>query len=346
MSSIGIATVGAGAWGSRVVAALAATPGAQLRWICDRNPANLARLEGVHPGTRLTTSFDEVLRDGGVAALVVAAESRNHHPLARQALQADRHVLVEKPLALSTNDAADLCTLARRARRTLMVGHLLLYDPAVTVARQAIDAGELGDVLTLHSQRTNLGTVRRDENAWWSLAPHDVAVALHLLGELPHEVSATGGCFLQRGRGVEDLAFATLRFGDGRLAHVHVSWLDPLKRRSLTVVGSKKMLTFEESASEQRIKIFDRRAVSFSEGQPRDGQGALTDELVSVHRGEMRAPALPAGDPLRLQCAHFIECVQTGQRPRTDGEQGLAVVRVLEAGQRSMRAGGAPTPLA
>jgi predicted dehydrogenase len=339
MSSIGIAAVGAGAWGSQVVRALHATSGARLRWVCDRNPAHLARLEGLYPGVRLTAHLDDLLADAAVDALVVAAEPRNHHPLARRALQAARHVLVEKPLALSAHDAADLCTLAERTQRTLMVGHLLLYDPAVALARQAIDSGELGEVLTLHSQRTNLGTVRRDENAWWSLAPHDVAIALYLLGESPTEISATAGCFLQRRRGVEDLAFATLRFGGGRLAHVHVSWLDPLRRRTLTVVGSKKMLTFEESASEQRIKIFDRRVVP-------ERDGVFAGDEVAVHNGDVYVPVLPPADPLRAQCAHFVDCVRTGQRPRTDGEQGLAVVRVLEAGQHSIRAGGAPTPVA
>ena len=339
MSSIGIAAVGAGAWGQRLVRALAATDGARLRWVCDRNPAHLARLEGVYPGVRLTAHIDDLLADGAVEALVVAAEPRNHHPLARRALQSARHVLVEKPLALSARDAVELCTLAERVQRTLMVGHLLLYDPAVALARQAIDSGELGEVLTLHSQRTNLGTVRRDENAWWSLAPHDVAIALYLLGESPTEISATGGCFLQRGRGVEDLAFATLRFAGGRLAHMHVSWLDPLRRRALTVVGSKKMLTFEESASEQRIKIFDRRALAGGDG------GSAPDE-VAVHHGGVTVPALPPADPLGAECAHFVDCVRTGARPRTDGAQGLAVVRVLEAGQHSMRAGGAPTPVA
>jgi predicted dehydrogenase len=343
MSSIGIAAVGAGAWGQHVVRALAATPGARLRWVCDRNPEHLARLAGMYPGVRLTPHFDDLIADGEVDALVVAADPRNHHPLARRALQSARHVLVEKPLALSARDAADLCTLAERAQRTLMVGHLLLYDPAVALARQAIDSGELGDVLTLHSQRTNLGTVRRDENAWWSLAPHDVAIALHLIGESPTEVSATGGCFLQRGRGVEDLAFATLRFAGGRLAHVHVSWLDPLRRRTLTVVGSRKMLTFEESSSEQRIKIFDRRAGIVTGG---GGGGVTASDEVAVHRGGVTVPALPPADPLRAQCDHFIDCVRTGTRPRTDGAQGLAVVRVLEAGQHSMRAGGAPTPVA
>ena len=331
--------MGAGAWGQKLVRALAATDGASLRWVCDRNPEHLARLVGVYPGVRLTSHLDDLLGDAAVDAVIVAAEPRNHHPLARRALQSARHVLVEKPLALSARDAADLCALAERVQRTLMVGHLLLYDPAVTLARQAIDSGELGEVLTLHSQRTNLGTVRRDENAWWSLAPHDVAIALHLLGELPTEVSATGGCFLQRGRGVEDLAFATLRFPGGRLAHLHVSWLDPLRRRTLTVVGSKKMLTFEESASEQRIKIFDRRAIA-------DGDGATAPGEVAVHHGGVTVPALPPVDPLRAQCAHFVDCVRTGSRPRTDGAQGLAVVRVLEAGQHSMGAGGAPIPVA
>lgn len=340
MSSIGIAAVGAGAWGSQVIRTLASTPGALLRWICDSNPATLARAAGTYPGVGAAAALDDALADPAVDAVVVASNAASHFKLARQALQAGRHVLCEKPLALRPGEAAELNALAERARKTLMVGHLLIYDPAIMFARSAIESGELGDVLMLHTQRTNLGTIRRRENAWWSLAPHDVAIALYLLGAAPTEVSATGAGFVQKGRGVEDAAFATLKFAGGALAHIHVSWLDPLKRRALTVVGTRKMLTFEESATEQRLKLFDRRA-----GVEKGERGVRSDDVLPVHRGDVFAPPLPAADPLLVQCSHFIECVRTGRRPRSDGAQGVAVVRVLEAGQRSIEAGGAPAPL-
>jgi len=227
MSSIGIAVVGAGAWGSQVIRAMASTPGCLLRWICDRDPVSLARMGGIYGGVALAAGLDEALEDPAVDAVVIAATAADHYALARQALKAGRHVLVEKPLALRVSDATELCALAGKARRTLMVGHLLVYDPAIMLARTTIEGGELGDILMLHSQRTNLGTIRRGESAWWSLAPHDVAIALYLLGAVPTEVSATGAGFVQRQRGVEDVVFASLRFAGGALAHIHVSWLDP-----------------------------------------------------------------------------------------------------------------------
>lgn len=293
--------VGAAGWGSNVVRTFAATRGASLRGVCDLRPELLARVSAAHPGVRVTQSFDDLLADDGVAAIAVAVDGANHHRLARRALQSGRHVFVEKPLALTVADSEELCAVAEETRRILMVGHLLLYHPAVLQAKRAIDAGELGQVRYLHSQRVNLGVVRESESAWWSLAPHDIAVAMYLLDAVPSAVSATGGHYLRPARGMQDLAFASLTFADGRMAHVHVSWIDSEKRRTLTIVGSQKTLTVDQTA-------------------PIDG----------------------AGEPLRAECDHFVECVRTGQKPRSDGAQGLAVVRVLDAGERSMRQGGAP----
>jgi predicted dehydrogenase len=255
----------------------------------------------LHPGVRLTRSFDDLLRDPEVGAVALAVDAGSHHRLARRALEAGRHVFVEKPLALTVADSEELCVVAERNRRTLMVGHLLLYHPKILVAKRALEAGELGEIRYLHSQRVNLGVVRANENAWWSLAPHDVAVATFLLGGSPATVSATGGCFLQTTRGVEDVAFASLRWADGRMAHVHVSWIDAEKRRSVTIVGARGSITIDGTA-----------------------------------------PITGAEEPLRVECEHFVDCVRTGARPRSDGVHGLAVVRILEAGERSMRAGGVP----
>jgi predicted dehydrogenase len=305
MSTLGIAVVGAASWGSNVVRAFATTKGASLRGVCDLNPQLLARVSASHPGIRVTRSFDDLLDDPEVTAVALAVDAGNHHRLARRALEAGRHVLVEKPMALNVADGEDLCRIADRTRRVLMVGHLLLYHPAVLLAKRAIDAGELGDVRYIHAQRVNQGVVREHENAWWSLAPHDVAVATYLFGGQPSTISATGGCYLQTSRGIEDIAFAALTWADGRMAHVHVSWLDRQKRRTLTIVGSKETFVIDGSA-----------------------------------------PVAGADEPLRAECDHFVECVLTGRRPRSDGAQGLAVVRILEAGERSMRMGGAPISLA
>ncbi len=332
------AVVGASGWGKNVVRTFSIARGSRLRWVCELSSELRAGTEARHPGVRTTAAWDEVLRDPEVKAVAIAVDVPNHFHLAHAALSAGRHVFVEKPLTLTSADARALVTLAQARQLTLMVGHLLLYHPAVELTKARIDAGELGDVYYLYSQRVNLGIVREGENAWWSLAPHDIAVAMYLFGATPISVSATGAVFLQRERGIEDIAFAALRFPGDRMAHIHVSWLDPHKQRSLTVVGSKRMLTFDDAAADEKVKIYDKSAV------PRPGHITYA-EGVAVRTGDMLAPALPGKEPLLAECEHFIDCVQTGRVPRSDGAQGLAVVQVLEAGQKSLRAGGAPVPL-
>ncbi|MBC8131907.1 MAG: Gfo/Idh/MocA family oxidoreductase [Deltaproteobacteria bacterium] len=350
MTEIAVAVVGAAGWGQNVIRAFYQARGASLRWVCDLNQGlldGLIGLDGQHgqqgiegrfPGVRTTRSFDQVLDDPEVRAVAIAVDAPNHHRLVKAALEAGRHVFVEKPLTLTASDAEELCGLAERKRLTLMVGHLLLYHPAVVRIKALLDAGDLGDVLYLYAQRVNLGIVRQVENAWWSLAPHDVAAAIHLFGGCPQSVSATGASYLQRERAIEDVAFATLRFSDGRVAHLHVSWLDPHKRRSLTVVGTKKMLTFDDTLLDEKLKIYDRAAV------PRSGHATYAEGVV-VRVGDVVSPFLPSVEPLLVECEHFVACVADGLAPRSDGRQGLAVVKVLEAGERSMRAGGAPVEI-
>ncbi len=337
-NNVGLAVVGAAGWGKNVVRAFSIARGCELRWVCDLNAQLLAATAQRHPGVKTSASLAEVLADAQVTAVAVAVDVPNHHAVAKQALLSGRHVFVEKPLTLTSGEAEELCGLAKQRNLTLMVGHLLLYHPAVVLAKQRIDAGELGDVYYLYSQRVNLGIVRETENAWWSLAPHDVALAMHLLGESPVAISATGAVFLQRDRQVQDIAFASLRFSAGKIAHIHVSWLDPHKRRSLTVVGSKRMLSFDDTAADERVKIYDKSAI------PPPGHTTYA-EGVAVRSGDVVAPALANKEPLLEECEHFIECVQTGRRPRSDGEQGLAVVRTLEAGQKSLANDGMPVEI-
>ncbi|MES1204840.1 MAG: Gfo/Idh/MocA family oxidoreductase [Pseudomonadota bacterium] len=338
MPAVGIAVVGASGWGQNVVRAFFVARGSALRWVCDLNEALLAGIETRFPGVKVTRTFDQVLADPGVHAVAVAVDAPNHHRLAKAALESGRHVFVEKPLALTAGDADELCQLAERRGLVLMVGHLLLYHPAVERVKATLDAGELGDVLYLYAQRVNLGIVREAENAWWSLAPHDVALAIHLFGASPVSVSATGATYLQRDRHIEDVAFAALRFADGRMAHLHVSWLDPHKRRSLTVVGTRRMLAFDDTLPDEKLKIYDRGAM------PRPGHTTYAQGVV-VRGGDVVSPALPNAEPLVAECEHFVARVTGGGAVRSDGRQGLAVVRVLEAGMTSMRAGGIPVPI-
>lgn len=328
-----VAVVGAGGWGQNHVRNFAALNGAELRYVCDRSEQVRAQLRPAYPSVELVADLDTVLADADVQAIVIASDAPSHEALARRAIEADRDVFVEKPLTLSAASSAALSELAEARGRILMVGHLLLYHPAIEKLRALIDAGELGEVLYLTSERTNLGVVRRDENAWWSLAPHDISVANYLLGASPVSVSASGGVFLQPERDIEDVVFATVKYPGGKLAHVHVSWLDPHKTRRLTVVGDRKMAVFDDTSPDQKLTLFDKGidrpppALSYAEG-------------VRLRTGDIVVPALRMSEPLRRECEAFLEAVRTRKPPRADGRSGWEVVRVLEAGARSLAEAG------
>ncbi len=336
-NEIGIGVVGTGDWGANLVRNFADLPGARLVALCDTDPKRLARAAAQHPGARAVASVDELLDLPDVQAVVVSASAVSHHPLARAALRAGRDVFVEKPLALEVPHAEELVRLAREGRRVLMAGHLLLVHPAVRHLKDMVDRGELGDLYYIYSQRVNLGKVRRDENALWSFAPHDLSVILHLLGEEPEDVVARGSAFLQ-GR-VEDVVFVDLRFPGGRLAHVHVSWLDPHKLRKFTVVGSRRMVVFDDMEASEKVKVYDK-------GVDRAGEVVSYGDALTVRSGDILIPKIPLQEPLRLECLHFVECVRDRRTPLTDGAGGLQVVRVLAAAQASLERGGAPVSLA
>ena len=329
-----IAQVGLGKWGPNVLRNFAGLPGCRVKWCCDRDEDALTKVQVAYPGIETTGEYSHLLADDEVDAIVVTASARAHYPLAKAALESGKHVLVEKPLALLVADAQQLVDLARQQDRKLMVGHLLLYHPAVQRLKVYIHEGELGQVRYIYSQRLNLGQVRRDETAMWSLAPHDISVALYLLDQEPVSVSAQGRDFLQPG--VHDLVFVTMHFPDGSLAHCHVSWLDPHKVRRFTVVGSEKMAMFDDMASREKLKIYDH-GVEFP-------QVGYTD-LHTLRFGDIHIPRIDMREPLRLECQHFIDCIQQGTKPLSDGENGLAVLRVLDAAQQSLERGGQPVVL-
>lgn len=335
---VGIAVVGAGGWGKNHVRNYAAIPEADLRYVCDRDEGIRSKMAVLYPSARAVADTHVAFADPAVSAIVVATQAPSHFEIAKAALEAGRDVFVEKPLCLSSEQAEQLCRLAEDGGRILMVGHLLLYHPAVERLKRIIDDGEIGDVLYIYAQRVNLGVVRREENAWWSLAPHDISVANYLLGAFPEAVSATGSSYLQPDRGIEDVVFATLHYPGGRMAHIHVSWLDPHKTRRLTVVGDRKMAVFDDTSADQKLAVFDKgveppATLSYEEG-------------VRIRTGDILIPALKMAEPLRRECSAFLEAVRTRKAPVADGQSGLHVVRALEGGSASLARGGARIELA
>ncbi len=334
---VGISVVGTGDWGANLVRNFANLPGAQLVSVCDADPKRLAKTAAQYPGVKAVADVADVAADPAVQGVVVASSAVSHYPLARTLLAAGKDVYVEKPITLEVAHAEELCRMAKADGRILMVGHLLLYHPAVAYMKQLIDQGTVGDVFYVLCQRVNLGKVRKDENALWSFAPHDLSVVLHLLGSEPVDVVARGAAFLQDG--VEDVVFVDLRFPNGKMAHVHVSWLDPHKERKVTVVGSKKMVVFDDMNPSEKITIYDK-------GVDRAGEVVSYGEMLTIRSGDILIPKVPQQEPLRLECLHFVECIRDRKRPLTDGVGGLRVVKVLDAAQRSLKSGGAPVAIA
>lgn len=330
---VGIAVVGAGGWGQNHVRNYAGIAGVDLRYVCDQDEAILRKMESLYPSVSAVADLSVVLGDPAVSGVVIATHAPSHFEIAQAALRAGRDVFVEKPLCLSSDQAERLCRLADNGERILMVGHLLLYHPAVERLKRIIDDGEIGAVLYIYTQRVNLGVVRREENAWWSLAPHDISVANHLLGAFPEAVSATGSSYLQPERGIEDVVFATLHYPGGRMAHIHVSWLDPHKTRRLTVVGDQKMAVFDDTSADQKLAVFDKGI---------EPPATLTyEEGVRIRTGDILIPALKMAEPLRRECLAFLDAIRTRKPPVADGQSGLHVVRALEGGSASLAQGGA-----
>ncbi|MBF4508955.1 MAG: Gfo/Idh/MocA family oxidoreductase [Aeromicrobium sp.] len=327
-----VGVVGFGYWGPNIVRNLDRLADAELVVACDASETNLARFAALYPYAATTGSLDEMLADHDLDAVVVATSAPSHFEVARAALEAGKHCFVEKPLTLTSADAEELVRIAEERDLVLMVGHLMVYHSAVNYIKEVIDSGALGDVLYLYAQRLNLGKVRTEENAFWSLAPHDVSIVHYLLGEAPDTVSATGAAYLNDG--VEDTVFANLHFPSGRMANIHVSWLDPHKTRKFTIVGSKKMLVFDDMQATEKVWIYDKGVA------PKEALGYGED--LTLRFGDISVPYLKMSEPLALEVQHFCDCCATGDRPRSDGRGGLEVVRVLEAVDESIRAGGAP----
>jgi predicted dehydrogenase len=321
---IRVGVVGLGYWGPNIARNLAAIDGCEVRWLCDGDPRALERLASSFPGASTTTKLDELLADGELDAIALATPVPTHAELAIAVARAGKHCFVEKPLATSAADAEAAVEAAADARRVLMVGHLLEYHPAVVRLKQLVDGDELGPLYYVYGNRLNLGKLRADENALWSLGAHDVSVVLHLIGEEPDECLAHGASYVQPG--IQDVVFCYLRFPSGVVAHLHLSWLDPHKERRLTVVGARRMATFDDMVVEGKLAVYDK---GFDEDARSWGE-------YITRSGDIFSPQIANAEPLRLECEHFVQCIRDGAAPRSDGSSGLRVVRVLERLQRSL----------
>jgi predicted dehydrogenase len=324
---IRVGVAGLGYWGPNLARNFDALDGCELVWCCDASAEARDRAAARFPSAQLAESLDELLQDPTLDAIVVATPVPTHADVATRVLQAGKHCFVEKPLAQSVADAERTVAAAEEARRVLMVGHLLEYHPGIERLKQLVDSGELGEeIYYIYGNRLNLGKLRADENALWSLGAHDVSVVLALAQEEPIEVAAHGESYVREG--VQDVVFCFMRFASGLSAHLHLSWLDPHKERRFTVVGSRRMATFDDMAVEGKLTIYDK---GFDEDARSYGE-------YITRTGDIFSPRIPNREPLRLECEHFLECVRTGSKPRSDGESGLRVVRLLDQLQRSLDA--------
>lgn len=331
--AIRVVVVGAGEWGKNHVRTFSQLRDARLVSVCDLDEAKLASVRSQYPTVGTTSRYDEIVRDDSVEAVVLASFASQHFDQARRALEAGKHVLVEKPMTLDAKQAEELVRVAGRVGRCLMVGHLLLYHPAVVKMKDLVASQEIGELFYLYSQRLNLGRVRKDENALWSFGPHDVAVALYLFGAEPEVVTAKGEAFLQEG--IVDVVFVTLHFPQRKLAHIHLSWLDPHKTRRTTLVGSRKMVVFDDMEPTDKIRIYDK-------GVDIKPQAVSYEDYLHVRFGDIVIPYVGASEPLRLECQHFLDCIRSGAAPRSHGVHGLQVIRVLAAAQTSLERDGVP----
>jgi predicted dehydrogenase len=324
-SALRIGVVGLGYWGPNLARNFAALSDCELAWACDPSSEARERVATSFPEARLTADVGELLSDPSLDAVAVATPVPSHAELAVRVLESGKHCFVEKPLAQSVADAERAVAAAEQSGRQLMVGHLLEYHPGVQRLKTLADAGELGErIFYIYGNRLNLGKLRADENALWSLGAHDVSVLLYLAGEEPCEAVANGESYVRNG--VEDVVFCFLRFPSGLAAHLHLSWLDPHKERRFTIVGSSRMATFDDMALEGKLTVYDK---GFDEDARSYGE-------YITRSGDIFSPRIPNVEPLRIECEHFIESIRRGERPRSDGASGVRVVRVLEQLQRSL----------
>lgn len=334
---LSVGVVGCGYWGPNLIRNFRELPDCRLRLMCDVVPERLKHLSALHPGVETTGDFRDLIERSDLDAVVVATPVREHFKMAKAALEAGKHVLMEKPMAASSAECEELNHLARRANLVLMVGHTFLYSMPVRKIREIIASKDVGEIQYINARRLNLGLFQTDINVAWDLAPHDLSIILYLMDESPVSVNCHGSGHVSSR--VEDVTHMCLTFGNGRMATIHNSWLEPRKVREMTIVGTKRMIVYDDVEPLEKVSIYDSRV----EVPPHyDNFGEFQ---YSYHYGDRYVPRIPQTEPLKLQCAHFLSCIRSGATPLSNGRHGLEVVRILEAANESLRRAGAAVNL-
>ena len=335
---IKVGVVGCGYWGPNLLRNFRSLPGCGLKTMCDISAERLKHLKTLYPEVKAEMNYDRMLHDGNVDAVAVATSVKMHYPMAKAALEAGKHTMIEKPMASSAAQCEELIEIAKAKGLVLMVGHTFLYSPAVKKIKEIVDRGDLGQIRYICARRLNLGLFQKDINVAWDLAPHDISIILHLLQEFPESVNCSGSAHVTPG--IEDVTSMCLRFGHDRSAIIHSSWLDPRKVREMTIVGSKRMVVYDDVAQQEKIRIFDARV----ERPPH--YDTFAEFHYAYHYGDTYAPYLKQEEPLKSECQHFLDCIEESKSPLSCGLRGLELVKILEASSASLKQGGSRIPFA
>lgn len=334
---IKVGVVGCGYWGPNLIRNFRALPDCSLKVMCDLKQDRLKHLRTLYPEVEASTDFNHMLNGCGLDAVVIATAVRFHYTMAKAALLAGKHTFIEKPMAASAKECEELVEIAQQKGLVLMIGHTFLYSPAVRKIKELVEWGDLGEIRYICARRLNLGLYQKDINVAWDLAPHDISIILHIMEENPVSVNCRGSAHITPG--IEDVTSMWLNFSNDRTAMIHSSWLDPRKTREMTIVGSKRMIVYDDIAAIEKIKIYDARV----ERPPH--YDTFGDFHYSYHYGDMHVPYIRQEEPLRSECQHFLDCIKEGISPLTDGKRGLELVRILEASSQSLKQGGSPIAL-
>lgn len=333
--AVTIGIIGVGYWGPNLVKNFYKNEDCNLLYICDKDKNVLKKISSQYPSLKTETDAQILFNDKKLQAVVIATPSNTHAMLTSRALKAGKHVLVEKPFTLTKRDAKKLIKQSKKVNRIIMVGHTYEYHPAIIKIKEYIETKTLGEIYYIYCSRVNMGKVREETNALWNLAPHDISILKYLLGKMPIAVAAFGQSYLSDNH--EDVVFVHLRFPNNIIVHIHVSWLDPSKERKMTIVGSKKMVLFDDMDNESNIKIYDK---GFIKLQNEKGHQIFKEFSLKLRPGDIVAPYIESKEPLYEECAHFINAIKNKTVPRSDGKNGLAVVTILEAAEKSLKSGG------
>lgn len=333
MNQLSVGVVGCGYWGPNLIRNFYENERVELRYVCDLVPDKLAKIDRRYPTVKTTVNYQDLLNDPSLDAIVIATPVRTHFRLAQQALEAGKHVLVEKPMCMTSAECETLVALADERKRILMVDHTFAYHGAVKRIKDEIDRGELGEILYFDSVRINLGLFQNDVNVIWDLAPHDLSIMDHLIGQTPKTVHATGAC--HQSSDLEAIAYITLTFGNNLIAHFNVSWMSPVKVRQMLIGGTKKMVVYDDLTPSEKIRFYDKGIAKVEAQSYANSYG----NMIHYRIGDMHSPVFDLTEALKIEVSHFVDCALTGKQPMTDGRSGLRVVRILEAANASLKTG-------